>query len=106
MVHHSDQGRRVNRHPIDFLQNPNDIEEALTRVAELRRQALRREGIDESDLTCDSTGLTKGASAGMVVACLPGAARLPERREEQTLRGTGPFRPVEVHIAYSRVSEE
>jgi hypothetical protein len=78
----------------------------------LRRIAKKTRGIPEADLICDFTGLTKHASAGMVLACGARPARLqyvppssPAARDER-FRGLEPGTPIEVNIAYEVVPEE
>jgi hypothetical protein len=94
----------IRLHPLELLSDPNDLEAALIRITDLRRQALKRERLRGEDLICDFTGLTKNASAGMVLASANRGARLQymvSKRMDNRSRGVGDSRPVEVVISYA-----
>jgi len=89
-------------HPITLVENTHTIEEVKPKVEGIRREALKQRGIAERDLICDFTGLTKQASAGMVLACARRSARLQYIRAEYDDAGRPipPGIPVEVGVAY------
>lgn len=66
----------IHIHAIESLEDVNSITAAKGLIEYLRRYAIRECNIPEPDLICDFTGLTKHASAGMILACAPREARL------------------------------
>jgi hypothetical protein len=97
----------VTIHPITFVENTHTIEEVKPKVEGIRREALKQRGVWERDLICDFTGLTKQASAGMVLACAHRAARFQYIRAEwdDAGRPVPPGSPVEVGVAYQVAAE-
>ena len=97
----------VEIHPITFVENTHTIEEVKPKVEGIRREALRQRGISERDLICDFTGLTKQASAGMVLACARRSARLQYIRSDcdDAGRVIPPGTPVEIGVAYQIAAE-
>ncbi len=90
------------------LESAFSVEEMKAEVEHVRSLALKQLHLREDELVCDFTGMTKHASVGMVLACLPAVARLeyvsPQTSDERQ-RGVTPKPPVEVHIAY-RLEED
>ena len=94
--------------PFGSLRNSHTIDEVKTEIERIRRLALKLEGVSERDVICDFTGLTKQASAGMVLACARRQARLQYvRAAESDERGRAirPAKPVEVEVAYAITAE-
>ena len=90
------------------LTDSHTAEEAKKVVEATRYRALRTEGIDDSDLVCDFTGLSKHASVGMVLACGSREARLqyvPTLTTDERMRGETPGVPIEVEVAYEVVPQ-
>jgi hypothetical protein len=90
-------------HPIAKVEDNHTIDEVKQLVESLRRKAIADCGIAEGDLICDFTGLTKHASAGMVLACAPREARLEyvaPATKDPSGRGLTPGKPIEVELAY------
>jgi hypothetical protein len=95
---------------IEQLPDIQDIKLIKARVEEVRLRAIKA-GVSEEDLICDFTGLTKSASAGMILACLPRKRRLqymhPRKYDADghadTTAGSD---PMEVHLAYALEEEE
>jgi hypothetical protein len=103
--------RDVTVHELQFLDDKDNIREAKTLVEHLRNRAMKDLRVREEDVICDFTGLTKNASAGMILACAPKDARLqymvPNRLmsdgRADTLAGS---RPREMFIQYTVLDEE
>jgi hypothetical protein len=98
-------------HELQFLDDKDNIREAKGIVEHLRRRAMEEFHMAEADLICDFTGLTKNASAGMILACAPKTARLqymvpnrvtPDGRADPA----GGSRPREVFIQYMVIEED
>lgn len=98
-------------HEVQFLEDKDNIREAKGLVEHLRRRAIDEYLVSEPDVSCDFTGLTKNASAGMILACAPRDARLqymvanrlmPDGRADPSAGS----RPREVFIQYSVIEEE
>jgi hypothetical protein len=74
----------VTVHDIHFLEDKDNIPETKGIVEHLRSRSIKEFKVPEADLICDFTGLTKNASAGMILACATRTARLqymvPNRR--------------------------
>jgi hypothetical protein len=100
----------VTTYPPIRLANVYSIEEAKDEVEKIRKR-MRREGVEDNDIICDFTGMTKHMSAGMIFACAPKEARLQYMHPAKFLPDGradpegGPSQPVEVQIAY-QVEEE
>jgi hypothetical protein len=90
------------------LRTAFNIEDVKAEVECVRKLALKG-GRQQEDLVCDFTGMTKHASVGMVLACLPWVARLeyvaPLTTDERK-RGVTPKPPVEVKIGYRLLDDE
>lgn len=100
---------RCDIHDDKILDDPDDIDDAFHKVKVLRRRASRDFRIADEDLICDFTGMTKAASAGMVLACAQPGKRLQYMRpmdKDEHGYPTGETRslPREIHISY-RISE-
>lgn len=97
----------VEIHPLTLLEDTHTIAEVKPKVEEIRRAALKQRGIGERDVICDFTGLTKQASAGMVLACARRSARLQYIRAkyDDAGRPIPPGTPVEVEVAYQIAAE-
>ncbi len=98
-------------HELQFLDDKDNIREAKVLVEHLRNRAMREFRVQEADIICDFTGLTKNASAGMILACAPKDARLqymvpnkimPDGRADPSAGS----RPREVFIQYHVIEEE
>lgn len=101
---------KVRIHEPQLLDDKDNIREAKGVVEHLRQRAMDEFEAAESDIICDFTGLTKNASAGMILACAPKTARLqymvpnrlmPDGRAD-TAAGS---RPREVFIQYMIIEE-
>jgi hypothetical protein len=95
---------------IEQLPDIHDIKLIKARVEEVRLRAGKA-GVSEWDLICDFTSLTKSASAGMILACLPRKRRLQymhPRKYDSDGRAdpTAGSDPLEVHLAYELEEEE
>jgi hypothetical protein len=95
---------------IEELPDMHDIKLIKARVEEVRRRAINS-GVPEEGLICDFTGLTKSASAGMILACLPRNCRLEymhPRRIDADGRAdpAAGSDPMEVRLAYELEEEE
>ncbi len=66
----------VQIHEFEYLDDKDSIRESKEKVESLRRLAMKTHRVSQADVICDFTGLTKGASAGMILACAPRDARL------------------------------
>ena len=104
-----DAGIKV--HELQFLEDKDNIREAKSLVEHLRKRAMDEFFAREPEVICDFTGLTKNASAGMILACAPRDARLqymvpnrltPEGRADPTAGS----RPREVVIQYTLIEED
>ena len=101
----------INVHEIESLPDIYDIKLIKSRLEEIRRQAIEESRVPEEDLICDFTALTKSASAGMILACLPRGRRLqymhPRQIDENgyavTTAGSD---PMEVDLAYQLEQED
>ena len=101
----------VKIHQTQFLDDKDSLEESKALVEHLRKRAMTEIDIPEEQLICDFTGLTKNASAGMILACAPRTARLqymvPNRLDSggraDPLAGS---HPREVFIQYSVFRED
>ena len=98
-------------HPTELLEDVNSITAAKALVEHLRRYAIRECHVPEADLTCDFTGLTKHASAGMILACAPREARLQYMHAARKMADgradpTGGSVPREVDIHYVVVEQD
>jgi len=96
-------------HPIRIIDDKHTIDEVKVVVEMLRRKAIQECGGAERDVICDFTGLTKHASAGMVLACAPRLARLQyvtPATKDSAGHGLTPGRPIEVGIAYQITGDE
>lgn len=95
---------------IEQLPDIHDIKLIKARVEEVRRRAINA-GIPEEGLICDFTALTKSASAGMILACLPRNCRL-EYMHPRKIDADGRADPaagsdpMEVRLAYELEEEE
>jgi hypothetical protein len=95
---------------IEQLPDIYDIKLIKARVEEVRRRAINA-GVPEEGLICDFTALTKSASAGMILACLPRNCRLeymhPRKidADGRAVLAAGSD-PMEVRLAYELEEEE
>ena len=95
---------------IEQLPDIHDIKLIKARVEEVRRRAINA-GIPEDGLICDFTGLTKSASTGMILACLPRNCRL-EYMHPRKIDSDGRADPaagsdpMEVRLAYELEEQE
>lgn len=98
-------------HELQFLEDKDNIREAKSLVEHLRKRAIDEFLVSEAEVICDFTGLTKNASAGMILACAPRDARLqymvanrltPDGRADPSAGS----RPREVFIQYTVVEED
>ncbi len=101
----------VKIHETKMLNDMDSIPEAKSTVEDLRKHAIRQHKVAEPDLMCDFTGLTKNASAGMILACAPKDARLqymvPNRRlDDGRADPAGGSMPREIFIQYTVIEEE
>jgi hypothetical protein len=97
-------------HEIQFLDDKDSIQEAKSMVEHLRQRAMAEFRVAEPDIICDFTGLTKNASAGMILACAPKPARLqymvPNRVDDGGRADpSAGSRPREVFIQYMIIEE-
>ncbi len=100
----------VRIHEIQLLDDKDSIREAKGIVEHLRLRAMDEFRVSERDIMCDFTGLTKNASAGMILACAPKTARLqymvPNRVDEGGRADpSAGSRPREVFIQYMLIEE-
>jgi hypothetical protein len=97
-------------HNFEFLDDKDSIMESKEKVEHLRRLAMKHHRVAEADLICDFTGLTKNASAGMILACAPREARLqymvPDRvGSDGRADPSSDSHPREVDLRYRLVEE-
>jgi len=95
---------------IEQLPDIYDIKLIKARVEEVRRRAINA-GVPEEGLICDFTALTKSASAGMILACLPRNCRLEYMHPRKTdadgrADPAAGSDPMEVRLAYELEEEE
>jgi len=101
----------VTVYPTVCLPDIYSIVDAKEEVEKIRKGMLRK-GLEENDIMCDFTGMTKHMSAGMIFACAPKEARLQFMHPKKFLPDgradpeAGPSEPVEVKIAYQLEEEE
>lgn len=105
------EGQQVRVHELQFLEDKDSIPETKRLVEHLRARAMKEFHIPEDDLICDFTGLTKNASAGMILACAPKPARLQYMVPNRPLADgradtTAGSLPREIFIRYSVIQEE
>ena len=94
-----------------LLTDASDVSMVYRQVEELRLRAINKMGLDDAEIVCDSTGLTKMASGGMVLACAPPGRRLQYMQaaaRDENMRGVSTAgarsRPIEITMSY-HVSE-
>jgi hypothetical protein len=95
----------VTVYPTVCLPDVYSIPDAKEEVERIRKAILRKE-LDDREVMCDFTGMTKHMSAGMIFACAPKEARLQFMHPKRFLADgradpeAGASEPVEVEIAY------
>jgi len=93
------------------MEDVHSIIETKDIVEHVRRRATREFDVPEKELICDFTGMTKHASAGMILACTPREARLQYMHPKGFLadgradQSAGSY-PLEVQIAFQIEEDE